>query len=46
MTNAAFVFLYLVAAILAMQKPILIIWGFGIYFGFVFRSIWLSWSRW
>lgn len=43
MNVAAFVFLYLVAAILAMQKPVLIIWGFGLYAFFVMRSIWTSW---
>ena len=40
MSVAAFVFLYLVAAILAMQKPVLIIWGFGLYAFFVMRSFW------
>ncbi len=43
--TAAFVFLYLVAAILAMQKPTLILWGFGLYSAFVMRSIWGSWGR-
>jgi len=42
MSVAAFVFLYLVAAILAMQKPILIIWGFGLYVFFVMRNFWAS----
>ena len=42
MSVAAFVFLYLVAAILAMQKPVLIIWGFGFYAFFVMRSVWRS----
>ena len=45
MTTAAFVFFYLLAAILAMQKPVLILWGLGIYFTLVFRRIWLPWSR-
>lgn len=45
MTAAAFLFFYLIAAILAMQKPVLIIYGFGIYFGFVVRSVWLSSNR-
>ncbi len=43
MTTAAFVFFYLVAAILAMQKPILIVWGFLIYAFLVMRSVWMSW---
>ena len=43
MTAAAFVFFYLVAAILAMQKPVLILWGSCIYAFFVLRSIWTSW---
>ena len=43
MTSAAFVFFYLIATILAMQKPILIVWGFGIYAFLVMRSIWTSW---
>lgn len=43
MTTAAFVFFYLVAAILAMQKPVLILWGFWVYAFFVMRSIWTSW---
>lgn len=43
MTAAAFVFFYLIAAILAMQKPILIVWGFGLYAFFVMRSLWSSW---
>ncbi len=43
MTSAAFVFFYLIAAVLAMQKPILIVWGFGIYAFFVMRSVWTSW---
>lgn len=43
MNVAAFVFLYLVAAILAMQKPLLIVWGFLIYAFLVMRSIWMSW---
>lgn len=42
MSVAAFVFLYLIAAILAMQKPILIVWGFWIYAFFVMRSVWVS----
>ena len=42
MSAAAFVFFYLIAAILAMQKPILIIWGFLIYAFFVIRSVWNS----
>lgn len=42
MSGAGFVFFYLVAAILAMQKPILIVWGFGIYAFLVMRSIWAS----
>ena len=43
MTAAAFVFFYLIAAVLAMQKPILIVWGFGIYAFLVMRSVWTSW---
>ena len=43
MTTAAFVFFYLVAAILATQKPVLILWGFGFYAFFVMRSVWTSW---
>jgi len=43
MTAAAFVFFYLIAAVLVMQKPILIMWGFGIYAFFVMRSVWTSW---
>ena len=42
MSVAAFVFLYLVAAILAMQKPVLIIVGFGLYAFFVMRNFWAS----
>ena len=42
MSVAAFVFLYLVAAILAMQKPVLIVWGFGLYAFFVMRNLWTS----
>ena len=45
MSVAAFVFFYLVAAILAMQKPILIVWGFGVYAFLVVRSIWVSSGR-
>ena len=45
MTTAAFVFFYLIAAILAMQKPVLILWGLGIYFGLVLRSICSSVGR-
>ncbi len=43
MTSAAFVFFYLIAAILAMQKPMLIVWGFGLYFAWVIRNIWSAW---
>lgn len=43
MSAAAFVFFYLVAAILGMQKPILIVWGFGLYSALVIRNIWNSW---
>lgn len=42
MTSAAFVFFYLIAAVVAMQKPILILWGFGLYSVFVLRNIWSS----
>lgn len=45
MSTPAFLFLYLVAAILAMQKPVLILWGIWIYLGLVFRSVWISWGR-
>ncbi len=43
MTSAAFVFFYLIAAILAMQKPIWIVWGFGLYFAWVVRNAWSAW---
>lgn len=43
MTSAAFVFFYLIAAILAMQKPMLIVWGVVLYFGWVVRNIWSVW---
>ena len=43
MSAAAFVFFYLVAGVLAMQKPILIVWVFCIYAFLVMRSVWTSW---
>lgn len=43
MTSAAFVFFYLIAVMLAMQKPMLIVWGFGIYTVLVMRRVWSSW---
>lgn len=43
MTAAAFVFFYLIAAILVMQKPILLVWGLCLYVLLVARSFFASW---
>mgnify|MGYP003382361244 CR=1 FL=1 len=43
MTSAAFVFFYLVAAILATHNPVIFLWGVGLYSAWVVRNIWSSW---